>query len=72
MTAFCALLGMSPQALACAVCNGDPQSPLTHGAKQGILTMLIVTYAVLIGFGAMFCAVMVRSRRRVAARNGPS
>ena len=63
LLALFAVLDMAPQALACAVCYGDPQSPLTQGAKQGIVTMLIVTYAVLIGFAAMFCAVVVRARR---------
>lgn len=71
LVALCTVLGVAPQALACAVCYGDPQSPLTQGAKQGIVTMLIVTYALLLGFAAMFGVVMIRARRRMTAQNGP-
>ena len=57
-------LAAAPSARACAVCYGDPQSPLTHGAKQGILAMLIITYVVVIGLGAMFTFMIVRARKR--------
>ena len=57
----------SASADACAVCNGDPESPLTHGAQQGVIVMLAVTYTLLIGLGGMFFFIMTRARRRVAA-----
>ncbi len=56
-------LAPAPSARACAVCFGNPESPLTQGAQQGILTMLIITYALVIGFAAMFAFVVVRARR---------
>lgn len=52
---------------ACSVCNGAPESPLTHGAQQGVIVMLAITYTVLIGLGGMFFFIMARARRRVAA-----
>lgn len=67
-----AAIAMSPilstSARACAVCAGDPQSPLAQGARQGILTMLIITYVVVIGFAGMFAVTIVRSRRMALAQ----
>lgn len=57
-------LSLSPSAWACAVCTGNPESPLTHGAQKGILTMLIITYIVVIGLIAMFVVTAVRSRQQ--------
>lgn len=62
--AIALILAAAPSARACAVCYGDPQSPLTHGAKQGILVMVIITYAVVIGLGTMFTFMIVRARKR--------
>ena len=60
-----ALFLAAPHAVqACPVCFGDPDSPLTHGARQGILTMLILTYSVLIGMFGMLALVVVCARRR--------
>lgn len=68
--AVSALMLMAPGSVrACAVCTGNPESPLTHGAQQGILVMLVVTYVVLFGLGAMFACVVVRVRLR---RRDPS
>jgi len=41
---------------------------LIQGAQQGILTMLIITYALVIGFAAMFAFVVVRARRHSSAQ----
>jgi heme/copper-type cytochrome/quinol oxidase subunit 2 len=48
---------------ACPVCTGNPESPLTQGAHQGILAMLIITYSVLIGLFGMLAFVIVSARR---------
>lgn len=58
---------MIPSAVACTVCFGDPDSSLTHGARWGIVTMLLVTYGLLGGMAAMLGYVMIRARRRHAA-----
>jgi hypothetical protein len=57
------VLASSAPAFACAVCMGDPQSKLVQGAASGILVMLGVTYALLLGFVGMAVAWFVRSRR---------
>ena len=57
-------LALSPSAWACAVCTGNPESPLTQGAQKGILTMLIITYAVVISLMAMFVVTVVHARQR--------
>ena len=62
--ALALLLAAAPSARACAVCTGNPESPLAQGAQQGILVMLVVTYVVLFGMGAMFACVVVRARHR--------
>ena len=36
-------------ASACSVCFGDPNSPMTHGAKAGVVVLLGVVVAVLGG-----------------------
>jgi len=38
----------------CAVCFGDPTSPLTQGYNYAVLALLAIIVAVLIGFGALF------------------
>jgi len=38
----------------CAVCFGDPTSPLTQGYNDAVFALLAVITAVLIGFGMMF------------------
>ena len=58
------VLATCPAVLACPVCTGNPESPLTQGAQQGILTMLVITYAVVIGLFGMLAFVIVCARRR--------
>lgn len=48
---------------ACAVCGGDRDSDMVKGAEAGVLTMVVITYGVLLCFGAMVVACFVRSRR---------
>ncbi|MBI3602574.1 MAG: hypothetical protein HY209_06770 [Candidatus Omnitrophica bacterium] len=38
----------------CAVCFGDPNSPLTHGYNYGIMSLLAVTFVILGLLGMMF------------------
>ena len=38
----------------CAVCFGDPTSPLTQGYNYAVYALLAVIVAVLVGFGMMF------------------
>ena len=38
----------------CAVCFGDPTSPLTQGYNLAVIALLAVIIAVLFGFGMMF------------------
>lgn len=38
----------------CAVCFGDPTSPLTQGYNYAVIALLVVITSVLIGFGALF------------------
>ena len=52
---------------ACTVCFGDPDSSLTHGARWGIVTMVLLTYGLLVGMALMLGLVMYRARRQQAA-----
>jgi len=38
----------------CAVCFGDPTSPLTHGYNMAVLVLLAVITSVLVGFAILF------------------
>ena len=38
----------------CAVCFGDPSSPLTQGYNFAVIFLLVVTVLVLSAFGIMF------------------
>ena len=38
----------------CAVCFGDPSSPLTHGYNLAVIALLVVTVAVFTTFAVMF------------------
>lgn len=65
----CAFLVLrAPETLACAVCYGDPQSPLTNGMNMAILSLLGITGGVLAAMVVFF--VFVRKRAR-ASWNGP-
>jgi len=50
-------------ALACAVCFGDPESPLTKGALMGVYVLLGVVSFVLAGITATGVFWIQRSRR---------
>jgi hypothetical protein len=48
---------------ACAICFGDPNSPLTKSAEMGVWFLLAVIVSVQIGFG-LFFLVYLRRRSR--------
>jgi len=48
--------------LACAVCFGDPNSPMAVGASWGVLLLVGVTAAVLSAFAGFFLYLVKRSR----------
>jgi hypothetical protein len=58
---------VAQRAMACPVCFGDPSSPLTKGASNGILFLLAIVGLVQIGFVALFVSFWRRARamRRV-------
>ncbi len=58
---------VAQSAMACPVCFGDPSSPLTKGASNGILFLLAIVALVQIGFVALFVGFWRRARamRRV-------
>lgn len=47
----------------CAVCFGDPTSPLTQGYNFGILTLLGVITSVLVVFSSFFLKIYRRGRK---------
>ena len=69
-----ALLALAPRAaLACPVCFGQNDSPLTSAMNLGILAMLGVVAAVLAAFATFFVHLMRRARLAAesdAARTG--
>lgn len=49
-------------ASACAVCFGDPDSPLAKGLSWGVLSLLAVVLLVLGGIAAFFAHIAKRAR----------
>ena len=63
LVAWVAVLAAAPDALACAVCMGNRDSEMVRGAESGVLTLALITYALLMGFGGMIALWIVRSRK---------
>ena len=61
--AIMAVLGCASPSLACAVCFGDPESPLTKGALMGVYVLVGVVGFVLAGIAATGVFWIQRSRR---------
>ena len=57
-------------ALACPVCFGQNDSPLTGGVYMGVVAMLAVTGGVLFGFASFFLYLVRRAR--MAASDTPA
>ena len=54
---------LAPDAvMACAVCGGDPEAPMSQGMSMGILTLLIIIGGVLIGFSTFFLFLRYRAK----------
>jgi len=47
----------------CAVCFGDPTSPLTHGYNYAVIALLMVTISVLFAFGMLFLNFRKRAKK---------
>jgi hypothetical protein len=53
-SAACLAVVLSAQpALACSVCTGDPSSAMNQGLQAGVLVLLGVVGAILMGFAAL-------------------
>ncbi len=48
--------------MACAVCGGDPEAPMSQGMSMGILTLLFIIGGVLIGFSSFFLFLRRRAK----------
>jgi hypothetical protein len=68
--AFALLVSAPAAAQACAVCFGDPESPLTKGMNAAILFLLGCITTVLAGFASLFLYWMRRSRLNQATAEG--
>ena len=66
------LLAWPTVALACPVCFGNPNSAQTRGAQAGILTLLVVTVAVLTSVAGFFFIYLRRRIRLFEESNGGS
>jgi hypothetical protein len=64
------LLAVARPALACPVCFGESDSPLANAMNLGILVMLGIVAAVLVGF-ASFIVHLNRRARLVAQETAP-
>ena len=49
--------------VACAVCFGDPASPLSLGLTMGVLFLLVVTVGILLSFSYFFFQLWKRSKQ---------
>jgi hypothetical protein len=57
-----ALLALPRAALACPVCFGENDSPLTSAMRLGVIFMLGIVVAVLAGFASFFIYLMRRAK----------
>ncbi len=56
-------LSSSPSAWACATCFADQNSPIAKGANAGVMFLLVVVCAVLIGFAGLFIKWIRRAKK---------
>ena len=47
----------------CAVCYGDPNSPMSHGMNMGILTLLFVVVFILLAIAAFIISLYFKSKK---------
>jgi ABC-type Co2+ transport system permease subunit len=62
--ALAAWLSAAGSATACAICFGDPNSPLTKSAEMGVWFLLGVIVLVEASFGVFFLVYLRRRARR--------
>lgn len=67
--ALAAWLSLAPAGRACAVCFGDSSQPMVRGMNLAILTMLLITVAVLAGFAAFIVHLARKSAAAAAAQS---
>ena len=70
VTLLVALSMNANQALGCAVCYGDPESPLAKGAVAGVLVLMGVVGFVLLGVAGTGMYWVHRGRRQVLTDHG--
>ena len=63
VVAVAGVMGRACPALACAVCFGDPESPLTKGALMGVYVLVGVVGFVLAGIAGTGAFWIQRSRK---------
>ena len=47
----------------CAVCFGDPNSPMSHGMNMGIITLLFVVVFILLAIAAFIISLYFKSKK---------
>ena len=65
------LLTLSEPAGACAVCYGDPASPLSTGVKMGIISLAGMVYFLLAGI-VIFVISCIRRAKKIQAPSPPA
>ena len=72
---FAAIVGLvmasAQPVVACSVCFGAQDDPMVQGTAKGVLLMIGVTYAVLLGMGGLMVTWFVRGRRRMPPTDRP-
>jgi hypothetical protein len=61
--AAAAWLALPQMAAACATCYGEPNSPMTHGMNNAILTLIACVGVVYVGIGKVFLDFRRRSKK---------
>ena len=60
---FTTVIASAQSAMACSVCYGDPNSPMTHGVQAGVLVLLGVVGVVLMLLASMLLFWMSRAAK---------
>ena len=72
IAAACLVLVTGSQTLlACSVCFGNPDAPMTKAASAGILFLAVIIYGVLFSFVGITAFWVVRARRIASTRQSP-
>ncbi len=78
MKRFAAMIGgiliacSASEVIACAVCQGNRDSQLVKGAESGVLTLVFVTYGLLLGMAGLCTMWALRARRLRIQESGQS